>query len=426
MTLTIKRYTLASTILLSLCLSACDSIPFVGSMLDPESDYKTAGRARPLEVPPDLTSLSTSDTYSVPGGSTTYSEYSQGQAAPTAVKQAMLTSPEGVRLERAGAQRWLVVQAAPDKVWPLVREFWNDLGFAVRVENQDTGVMETEWLEADKLKAKSDLSFLDKTDKWLDRLNGLNNKQKFRTRIDVGTESGSTEIYMTHRSISDVESDDGLNRVRTNLGVVSTGFRLNKNDYKNDDARASAEDLDAELLRRLMVKLGVEEKKSQSIMTASSIARASLDASKEGAVNLSVSDPFDRAWRRVGLALDRIGFVVEDKNRDKGVFYVRYADNDASLSAEKKDKGFLSSLKFWSNDDEEDKTPASRNTKETGVKAEEESGGLFSKKTNKQYLVKVDQSEISPTAITIVDKDGAPIQTKAAQNILGLLNEQLK
>lgn len=430
-----KHLALISTILSSLCLTACDSIPFVGNILNPESDYKTAGRARPLEVPPDLTSLSNSDTYSVPGGSTTYSEFSQGQNIPAAEKQPMLTNPDGVRLERAGAQRWLVVKATPDQVWPVVRDFWNDLGFAVRVENQETGVMETEWLEADKLKNKSDDGILTKTQAWLDKLNGLSNKQKFRTRIDLGSELGSTEIYMTHRNISDTASDDGINRIQTTVGTYENGYKITDKRYKNDDERASAEDLDAELLRRLMVKLGVEEKKSHSIMTASSAARASLTGSKNGPVSLTVNDPFDRAWRRVGLALDRIGFVVEDKNRDKGLFYVRYADNDASLTSNsKKNKGWLSSLKFWGDEEKDAKEAEAKNTNADSKKGEisksepeETKISLFSnKKPNKLYLVRVDQSDTSPTAITVVDKDGQVIQTTTAQNILSLLYDQLK
>ena len=125
--------------LMALTVSGCDSIPFMNNT----PDYKGAGRSRPLEVPPDLTSISANDTYTVPGGSTTYSEFSQGQENP-AEKEKILPTPESVHLERAGSQRWLVVQAPPEKIWPVIREFWAELGFAVRVENTDTGVMETE------------------------------------------------------------------------------------------------------------------------------------------------------------------------------------------------------------------------------------------------------------------------------------------
>ena len=134
---------LASTALLALLVSACDSIPF----FDTTSDYKGAGRARPLEVPPDLTSVQSSDAYSVPGGSTSYSTYNQAQDGQEAGVEKVLPSSDAVRMEKAGAQRWLVANAPAEKIWPVMREFWIDQGFAVRVENADTGVMETEWID---------------------------------------------------------------------------------------------------------------------------------------------------------------------------------------------------------------------------------------------------------------------------------------
>ncbi len=141
---------LSTIVILAMLVSACDSIPFI----DTTSDYKGAGRARPLEVPPDLTAVQSSDAYSVPGGSTSYNTYNQAQDGQEAGAEKVLTNPDGVKMEKAGAQRWLVVNASAEKIWPVVREFWIDQGFAVRVENADTGVMETEWIEADAIKAK--------------------------------------------------------------------------------------------------------------------------------------------------------------------------------------------------------------------------------------------------------------------------------
>ena len=131
---------LAVLLVLTVLVTACDSIPFI----DTSSDYKGAGRARPLEVPPDLTSVQTSDAYSVPGGSTSASTYNQAQEGQEVGVEKVLPSSEGVRMEKAGAQRWLVVNAPAEKIWPVVRDFWIDQGFAVRVENAQTGVMETE------------------------------------------------------------------------------------------------------------------------------------------------------------------------------------------------------------------------------------------------------------------------------------------
>ena len=141
-----------------------------------------AGRGKPLEVPPDLTSASASDTYNVPG-STTYSQYSEGQPQQEEQAEKILPTSDSVKMERAGSQRWLVVQAPPEKVWPVVREFWNELGFAVRTENPQTGVMETEWVDPSDLTNDKEGNYLDKFQGWLDKLNALSSRQKFRTRI---------------------------------------------------------------------------------------------------------------------------------------------------------------------------------------------------------------------------------------------------
>ncbi len=420
----IKPIILAS--LLALTVSGCDSIPFMNNT----SDYKGAGRSRPLEVPPDLTSISSNDTYTVPGGSTTYSEFSQGQESP-AEQVKILPTPDSVRLERAGSQRWLVVKAPPEKVWPVIREFWAELGFAVRVENTDTGVMETEWVDPSSLTKDDKGNYLDKFQGWLDRLNTLANRQKFRTRLDRGESEGSTEIFMSHRAVSDTP-DDGKVKVRNRLGEFDTGYApQNQARTVAEKERADAEDLDAELLRRLMVRLGIEDQKSRSIMANStSQLRASLNKTADGTLTLTVNDEFDRAWRRVGLALDRVGFVVEDKNRANGVYFVRYTDVDIDTTPKNK-KGLLDSLKFWG-DDKEEKKP------EPVVEAKKEESSLTDKlkfwkpaeKTtvdpSKQYRVKVEENADGGSKLSIVDKEGNINKSSTANVIINLLYEQLK
>ncbi len=415
---------LVVAILATTALSACDSIPFI----DNTSEYKGAARGKPLEVPPDLTSVNTSDTYTVPGSGTTFSSYSQGQTGPEAEEQKLLSSPDNVRLERAGAQRWLVVQAPPERVWPIVREFWTDLGFAVRVENPQTGVMETEWVDPADLTKDAQGNYLEKFQGWLDKLNTLKNRQKFRTRIDRGEEDATTEIYMSHRSVSDLP-DDGKVRVRTLYGEVETGYKNEDFDKtKSKEGRAGAEDLDAELLRRLMVKLGITEQQSRAVV-ANPVQekRASLDKDQSGNVILALNDQFDRAWRRVGLALDRIGFLVEDKDRSRGVFYVKYSDVTIDDAPEQK-KGLLDSLKFWG-DDEKDKKAAQPEPKQEDKSMVDKLKfwGDEKDKANaeRQYRIKVEHGE-KGSLVYVTDKNGQPDRSPAANRILNMLYDQLK
>jgi outer membrane protein assembly factor BamC len=414
--------TIAYLLLLSVVLSGCESVPF----FDNSPDYKSAGKGKVLEVPPDLTSVSANDNYSIPG-STSYSTYSQNQGDEPGQKERLLPNPENIRIERAGSQRWLVVQARPEKIWPVIREFWTELGFAVRVENTDTGVMETEWVDASNLKDDKG-NYLDKFQGWLDKLSALNNRQKFRTRIDRGDDPSATEIFISHRAIADV-ADDGKVRVRNNLGEFDQGYGPSNKRTKRDEEQSEAEDLDAELMRRLMVRLGVEEKKSRSILsTNTSPLRAYINKEKDGGVNLSINDDFDRAWRRVGLALDRVGFVVEDRNRSAGIYYVRYTDMDVSLGGEKK-KGILDSLKFWGDDKEKPAPAEEKKAVSTDLadklqfwKAPPEE---FVDNT-KQYRVKIEQLAERSSKVTVVNKAGEAQKTATASQILSLLYEQLK
>jgi len=322
-------------VLASLVLSACGfKIPFI----DTSSDYqKGTGSSKPLEVPPDLTAVNSSDAYNVPG-STSYSTYSQSQEDQEPGVERVLRTPDGVRMEKAGTQRWLVVDAPAEKVWPVVREFWLEQGFAVRVENADTGVMETQWTRADGIKVEEDKrKWGDRLDKWFDKLSGLADKRKFRTRLERGEVENTTEVYMTHRAIQGAP-DDGKNRVQTQLGEIETGYRA---DAKSNDKSIKIDeyerDLDAELLRRLMVSA------NQIAKNPVREKRAEVVKESDESVTLKLKDSYSRGWRRVGLALDRVGFVVEDKDRSSGLFYVRYADVDINRSQKMK-QPWLTSL----------------------------------------------------------------------------------
>jgi outer membrane protein assembly factor BamC len=407
--------------MLAFALSGCESIPF----LDNSSDYKSAGRAKPLEVPPDLTAARTSDAYNVPG-SATYSTYSENQATNEPGVEQVLPKVENVRMVKAGAQRWLVVDAPAEKVWPVVREFWLEQGFAVRVENADIGIMETDWISAEKVKMDKEKNggYLSRFDQWMDELSGMADRRKFRTRLERGEKEGTTEIFMTHRTVAGTP-DNGLETVeKAGFGKFSTGYRSDagKQDEKFADIDS---DLNAELLRRLMLKLGVAEKQAEQLVNNPIPAkRAEVVKEADSSVTLRVDDEFDRAWRRVGLALDRVGFVMEDKDRSNGLFYVRYSDVDID-SAPAKKKGLLEALKFWG-DDKEEAANAPQDEKSTADKLKFWKGKDDKTDTAKQYRIRVSENENGTSDVNVVDKDGKRNPSNVANRIIALLYEQLK
>ena len=346
-------------------------------------DYKSAGTLPSLEVPPDLTTPTRDNRYVVPEtgkSATTLSIYQAERGAqPKPGSTGVLPAVENMRVERAGSQRWLVVSEPADKLWPLVKEFWQENGFLVNLDLPDAGVMETDWAEN---RAKISQDFLRKTlGKLLDQVYSTPERDKFRTRLERGVQPGTTEIYISHRGMIEIFTNETKDRTIW-------------------QPRPADPELEAEFLRRMMLRLGVQEEKAKQLLaTAPATVRAQLRKSAEGREVLEVFEPFDRAWRRVGLALDRVGFTVEDRDRQKGVYFVRYADTDAVKKADEK-PGVLSRLAFWRSDES------------AKVKAE-------------QYRVSVQQSADS-SQILVLGKDGAADITPTARRILSLLHEQLK
>ena len=365
-------------------LAGCSSMPevFQGEKIK----YKGAGKLPPLEVPPDLTAPSRDDRYAVPDvntyGSATLSTYSAERGgAVRAGSTEILPNVAKVRIERAGSQRWLVVPEVPEKVWPVVKEFWQGLGFQVKIEMPDVGVLETDWAEN---RAKlPDGGLRDLLGKVLDQAYSTGERDKFRTRMERGAEPGTTEVYISHRGMVEV-------------------YNSERKDSTVWQPRPADTELEAEFLRRLMVRFGVEDARAKAQLAGGDVRteRAKLVRAGTGAGKLELTETFDRAWRRVGLALDRVGFTVEDRDRSKGFYFVRYVDPqiDGQTSSDK-DKGFLSKLAFWKSD-------------KNAIKAE-------------QYRVLVQEAQ-SVSEVQVLNKDGKQENSDTGRRILSLLYDQLK
>jgi outer membrane protein assembly factor BamC len=362
-------------------LSACAS--------DSGVDYKKAGTLPPLEVPPDLTAPARDNRYAVPESarsSATLSGYQaerRDQPARAAGAANVLPEVERMRIERAGTQRWLVVQGEPpEKLWPVVKDFWQESGFLIKMENPEAGVMETDWNETrPKVPEGAVREFLGKI---LESLYSTSERDKYRTRLDRAPDGQSTEIYISHRGMQELYTT----REPTASTPGQTAWQ----------PRPPDPELEAEFLRRLMVRLGArDETAKQLAAVAAPQQRADIIKANDGTERLQVHEPFDRAWRRVGLALDRVGFTVEDRDRQKGLYFVRYADPEVEMNA--KDPGIFGRIAGWFSSDSK-------------VKAA-------------QYRVQVTQ-EPAGSQVYVLNKDGKAENSKTTQRILALLHEQLK
>ncbi len=363
-------------------LAACSALPKVEN---DSVEYKSASRNQlpDLRVPPDLTKPGADDRYAVPdakGGALASDYDKERRAAPDAARTAVLPSQPNARVERSGNQRWLVVQGEPDAVWNVVKEFWQELGFVISVEYPEAGVMETDFAESRaKVDAGAVRNFLGKI---MDSIYSTAERDKFRTRLERGTVPGTTEIYVSHRGMEEVYINEGRNETRW-------------------QPRPPDPDLEAEMLRRLMARFGVQQERAKTEVAQAKPqgpARATLLKGQAGGSVLSVNDQFDRAWRRIGLALDRVGFTVEDRDRSKGLYFVRYVDPDADNKSTQQ-KGFLSKL-----------NPFSKTEKKT---------------SSEQFRIQV-KDEDTVSQVSVLNKDGGEEKSDTASRILSLLYEQLK
>lgn len=362
---------------LAVLAAGCDSLPKMGEVVrDRQVEYRSSRAEPSLEVPPDLTSASIQDSMVVPdvSGTATYSEYAGASDAASRGPTGVLVIPDGVEVAREGDKRWLVLEGPPSRYWSRVRDFWLDQGLLIQVENPEIGIMETDWAEN---RADIPRDFIRNTiGKVFDSLYSTATRDKYRVRFERGSRPDTTEIYITHRGAEEV--------VR---GEAQTVWQ----------PRPSDPELEAEMLHRLIVFLGVKEERAQRMMAnrAERKDRATMAREQGGGQSLVLLEPFDRAWRRTGLALDRVGFTVEDRDRSRGLYFVRYVD---PLADDDKDSSLLSRLKFWGDGDQERRV---------------------------EYLISLVEGD-GRTRVDILDTQGNRDTGDTADRILNLLYEQLR
>ena len=356
-------------------LAGCSTIRDV--MEGERIDYKSSATKAPsLDIPPDLTQLNRESRYVVPGTAVTASSYQVGQAAPQTAPTAAVAIGD-VRVERAGTQRWLVINRPADKLWGPVRDFWLESGFLLAQDQENLGIMETDFAEN---RAKLPQDFIRSAlGKIVDGAYSTGERDKFRTRLERRPDGG-TEIFISHRGMVEVITG-------AKSGNAVTG------DSTVWQPRPADPELEAEFLRRLMVKLGVAQEQSKTLIAAGATKQTSRSTVVNNLPVVQIDEGFERAWRRVGLALDRTGFTVEDRDRSQGTYFVRYVEPIANKS----EPGFFSKLFSGS--------PAAP--------------------APLKYRIAV-KSQGESTTVSVLNAQGAPESSANAQRIVQVIADDLK
>lgn len=332
--------TIAALTLVSM-LSACSSfrIPFFSESTEKDTSYATARSAiknKSLEVPPDLTAPGGGAGFSIPGLANLQLSSSGQKILETG---AVLPSFEKARMEYAGSQRWLVIKAPVETVWPEARKFWLDQGFKLTSENPALGMLETDFLEQKPELPIGPIRGL--IARGLGTLYSTGIVDQYRMRLERSTEPGSTEIYISHQ---------GMEEVFTNRDQTDTRWTTRKPDPE----------LEAAMLKKLLVRFGITDDTATKMVSGSAItaspnntkaqtvspAKAQI-LTTDGVPVLQMNEGFERAWRRVGLALERNGYTITDRDRQKGIYFIK----PGTILQANEEQGFFSKLAFWRSND---------------------------------------------------------------------------
>ena len=360
-------------------LPAITACGWLGDLFpDRSRDYRKAEPTTSLEVPPDLTTTPVTDGLVVPSDSTTLSGYTTARRTlgDRYGETPVLPSQESLRLERHKDRAWLVVQGEPDAVWPEAREFWLENGFFIVTEDPATGILETDWAENRARIPQGPIRRL--VGRVWDQAYSSAYRDRYRMRLEHGEKPGTTELFISHQGVEEIltsESDES-----------ATVWGPRPNDPG----------LESEMLKRMMIYLGVQPERAGQMLAEEKPEeiRAELIQQDSGQATLVVHEDYSKAWRNVGIVLDRVDFAVEDRDRLQGIYYVRYND---PLKGQK-DTGLLSKLAFWSTDDEE---------------------------KVQHYQIKL-SDDGEDTRVVVLNEDGGAETSVTGVRILTLLYEELK
>ena len=378
---------------LTTALAACSTFDFSNDRIQ----YETSDSRAPLEVPPDLNSVPGSDRYTVPSRPQTVwaSQQAQLDAAQAANgnQAASLLLPQGevAKIVREGNNRWIHVNMAPEMVWPIMQDFWSTVGLSLSRQDAATGVMETNWAEN---RAKLPQDIIRATlGRVIDMVYSTGERDQYRARVERSA-NGGCDIFITHRAMVEVVKSLGGDNETT---VWQPG--------------PSDPEMEAEMLTRMTQRINqefnpnatkqtpaeheAEVEKLASYQVEDSVSQ--LEQNAEGvATSIFIKEDFERAWRRLALAVDRMGFTVEDRDRSRGFFLVRYLDEEYE-EQKRSEQG------FWSNVFGRD----------TPIEAP-------------QYVIYLQRLSDTECRVHVLGPDGKADTTGVAPRILTLLSEQTK
>jgi outer membrane protein assembly factor BamC len=133
----------------------------------------------------------------------------------------------------------------------------------------------------------------------------------YRAHLEYDADKNITRVFIAHQGLREV-SDSSTSDIQ----VGSSKWVV----------RPSDPELETEMLMRFMAFRGMGEKQAKkTIAETTPVIKATLQQTPTGYV-LQYNDSFARVWRLAGIALDRMGIQIDDRNRSAGIYYLQLPD----------------------------------------------------------------------------------------------------
>ena len=326
-------------------------------------------RGKSLEVPPELELPRKNETLSVP----VVNDGTAAGRSPVADRRLLPATPQG-RLVQEGDIRYLLINKPLTDVWRDAQEFFRTLGFKIASQAPAIGVFQTDWQENHLYQSSGWFSRL------INKVTSADVMDRFRVRLErVEGEPNQTRVYLTYQGVEQVVVNED-----SSSDLDETRWQLRPPDPERE----------AEMMLRFLVYLGMSEEAAKQATTAARDEPRAEMRETDGVPVLLVKENFARTWRRVGLALDRLGLVVDDRDRSKGLYFVRLGEDFIAHRIAK--QGFFDRL----------------------FKGEKDLA-------DKRYIIRLDERG-DVTVVVPHDGEGNPEQGEIGKLLIKLLHEQLR
>jgi outer membrane protein assembly factor BamC len=362
------------------------------SLFKGSDDYYEAEPLPPMKVPEGMETTSLEPLYVVPEipaqddellMARDYGSYEVPRPEPLPTDGA---TASGVKIQRLGDERWILISAPSSQIWPRVQSFLSRYGVGVAVNDPADGLIETDWV---RFKVDSE------------------QKHRYRIWIEQGLRPDTTEIHVVHRQVPENFSDpSNLEWSRGSTDTEREAFIL---DELANTLASQVTNGSASLLGQ---RVGGEAKSDLSFV--------------EGEPVLTLRLSYQRAWATVMHSLEQEEFALWDSNSEKGVALVSYVTEDVE------ERSFIG--KLFADDELPEEAPAKLDEVLNHLAPQPEVKELFGdiagvdygspKQLPHTFLI-VAKAQDGKTAIYVRSAQGTKLSPRTARKILSIVRRNL-